>query len=57
MTGEEDLSRIVSGYIYGTPDAKPKEFLSEDAVNSSADEYVVKCCNPVDTTAKQHSAS
>ena len=42
---------IDSHYIY----AKEKEFLSEDAVNVSADEEgVMKCCFPVDSTAKQH---
>ena len=43
MMRKEDFSCIASCYIY----AKPKEFLSEDAVNASADEeYLVKCCNP-----------
>ena len=43
----------ITGYIF----AKEKEFRSADAINVSADaEDTTECCNPGNSTPKQHTS-
>ena len=47
------LVLILAGYIF----AKEKEFRSADAINVSADaEDTTECCNPGNSTLKQHTS-
>lgn len=58
MAGEgallmSSLVLILAGYIF----AKEKEFRSADAINVSADaEDTTECCNPGNSTLKQHTS-